>query len=382
MATTFTHLFGTQLVRGLVAGTHWSGHLPQQLEWQAAGHPLPNGQSLSAGLRALELARGVPADGQLVVLLTGGASALLSAPVRGLELSEKVAATQALLSAGVEIHILNCVRKHLSIIKGGWLAAVARCPVLTLAISDVVGPVEDDPAVIGSGPTVPGPTTFQQAVGVTELADVHREFPPAARAVLERGLRAELPETPKPGDPRLDRSIVHLIGSRRQAMEGAKWAASSLGYTVATIEPPVTGEARVAARHHLAHLVEAAQPLPRPACLLSSGETTVRVVGQGRGGRNQEFVLTTVRDIGVLGGTAVLASLGTDGVDGPTDAAGAIADTTTLQRAAARSLREPEAYLAGNDAYAYFEPLGDLVKTGPTDTNVGDIQIALIAEQD
>ena len=381
MAITFSDLFEGELIRGIVVGPHGSEQLPKQLEWQGAGHPLPNSQSLSAGKKALKLAREISTDSQMVVLLSGGASSLLSVPVEGLNFNEKVTATQVMLSAGVEINKLNCVRKHLSSIKGGRLAAVARCPVMTLAISDVVGPIEDDPTVIGSGLTVADPSTFEQALHIVEMADLNQEFPKAARRVLERGIRSDLPETPKPGDPRLDRSTLHVIGSRQQAMDGAKRTAASLGYRVATFERPVVGEAQVAGRNHLARLIETVHELGRrPVCLLSSGETTVKVVGKGRGGRNQELALATVRNIGRLGERAVLASFGTDGVDGPTDAAGAIVDSRTFERAFERNIGDPESYLIENNSYAYFELLGDLLKIGPTNTNVGDVQIALVSD--
>ncbi len=380
MAATFAELREHSLRRGVVCATHRHQELPSSLEWFQGGHPVPTDESVAAGRRALSLARSLRPPERLVVLLSGGASALLAVPAPGLTLEEKVAVTRALLAAGVQIHEMNTVRKHLSAVKGGWLAAVASGPSLTLAISDIVGPIEDDPSAIGSGPTVPDPTTFAEACRV--MGDVTDPGMPArARRLLDRGARGELPETPKPGDRRLAHSQVRVIGSRRQAMAGAVEAARRLGYGVVTIEAAVTGEARVAGARHATRVLEVASRAPRPLCVISSGETTVTVKGAGRGGRNQEFALAFAR---ALAGRAVplaLASVGTDGIDGPTDAAGALVDGSTIDRAAAAGIGAPEDYLARNDTYRFFEALGDLVKLGPTDTNVGDLQVALVAEQ-
>ena len=360
---------------GLVVGTHCPAPLPPGMEWHRGGHPVPDGASVAAGVRALEIAAQSNADDRLVVLLSGGASALLVAPAPGVTLEDKRALTRTLLAAGAEIHALNTVRKHLSRIKGGWLAAAARGPTLTLAISDVVG---DDLSVIGSGPTVPDPSRFADALGIIDRFGGRAGYPAAAVEWLVEGSRGRHPETPKPGDPRLARSVALVIGSRRDALEGGRRAAEALGYGVATLDRPVVGDARLAAPSFVLAAAEAARRIPRPACVLAGGETTVRVTGHGRGGRNQEFALASARHLTDVGPAVVLASVGTDGIDGPTDAAGAIVDSSTLSRAKAAGLAEPERYLADNDSYAYFRALGDLILTGPTDTNVGDIQAVLI----
>ncbi len=366
--------------RGVVCATHRVGDLPAGLEWIRGGHPLPTDESVEAGRRALELARSVRSPERLVVLLSGGASALLAAPAAGLSLGDKMAVTRTLLEAGAEIHELNAVRKHLSQLKGGWLAAAATGPTTTLAISDVVGPVADDPSAIGSGPTVPDPTTFSDALAAIDRRTDRRHLPRTAVEILERGARGRLPETPKPGDPRLTHSRLWVIGNRQSAMAGAQAAAARLGYHVVTLAAPVTGEARVVGREYVPRLVELLRDTPRPACLLSSGETTVRVIGRGRGGRNQELALAVAQALAPLAGTEIaFASVGTDGIDGPTDAAGALVDSTTLARATCAGLAAPDRFLDDNDTYAFFEALGDLVQMGPTDTNVGDLQVALVS---
>ena len=377
MASTFLGCWPSGARSGLVAGTVRGDDLGS-LEWFEVEHPLPNEHSVAAGRQALAIAgRLTPAD-VLVVLLSGGASAALAVPAEGLTLADKVGATQALLRGGIAIAEVNCVRKHLSAIKGGRLAAATAATVVTLAISDVVGPVPDDPAVIGSGPTTADPTRFADAVRVADASGVGGTFPPAARAVLERGRRGAVAETPKPGDARLERSRVHVIGSRVDAVAGAAAAAAADGYHVTMLDQPVVGEARRAGEAHVKEVARIAYGLPRPVCIVSAGETTVRVTGSGRGGRNQEFALGAAHALTRRFKTAVLASIGTDGIDGPTDAAGAVVDTTSLDRAAALGLHAADHYLEANNTYAFFDPLDDLVRLGPTQTNVGDLQVVLI----
>lgn len=348
------------------------------IERMVVGHPVPDAGSVSAGRRAIELANQVAGDGLLVVLLSGGASAALAAPAAGLTLEDKVQATRALLRGGVPIDRINCVRKHLSRIKGGRLAASAAGAVVTLAISDVVGPAPDDPAVIGSGPTTPDPTSFAEALDVAADGAVRSAFPRVAREVLTRGRQGLIPETPKPGDPRLEQSRFHLIGSRRDSLDAAARCAAGLGYHVVTLPDPVIGEARAAGGAHVRRAAAQCGAAPRPACILSSGETTVEVTGTGRGGRNQEFALAAAEPLAALFDRAALASVGTDGIDGPTDAAGAIVDTTTLARARDRGGPALRRCLDRNDSYSFFDRLDDLVRTGPTRTNVGDLQVMLI----
>jgi hydroxypyruvate reductase len=299
----------------------------------------------------------------------------MALPADGVSLHDKRLASARLLGEGAEIHALNTVRKHLSAIKGGQLAASAVGTVLTLAVSDVVG---DDLTAIGSGPTVSDPTTFGEALGILDAHGGRGRYPNAVVARLLRGVAGDVAETPKPGDARLARSYARVIGGWRTAIEGARTAAATRGYAVHVIEAPVVGEARVAALGLLDAAARARVDHRLPLCVLAGGETTVRVSGSGRGGRNQECALAMAEGIGRLAPVAVAASVGTDGVDGPTDAAGGVVDSTTLERAEAAGLASPSRYLDNNDSYTFLDTLGDLIRTGPTTTNVGDLQIMLI----
>ena len=339
------------------------------------GHPLPTTASEEAGRRALAVADSVEPDETLLVLLSGGASALLAVPADGVTLDDKRLTTNQLLRAGADIYALNTVRKHLSAIKGGWLAARTRGICHTLVISDVVG---DDLSVIASGPTVADGSTFSEALDVVDTFGGPSAFPPAAVDRLQRGASGALPETPKPEDARLARTTTTVIGSRRDAMLGAAEEATRRGYHVIRLEEAVTGDARTVASRHVQSALALAAGRPRPVCIISSGETTVHVTGSGKGGRNQEFALAAASPLSTIDASAVLASVGTDGIDGPTDAAGAIVDRSTVARAQAAGL-SLDRFLSDNNAYAFFHALGDLVHTGPTGTNVGDLQVILLA---
>jgi hydroxypyruvate reductase len=362
------------VVGGLVVSPD-PASVPNGFELIVGGHPAPTPASERAGRNALALAESVGPDDTLLVLLSGGASALMAVPADGVTLDDKRATTDVLLRAGADIHALNTVRKHLSAIKGGWLAARARGLCHALVISDVVG---DDLSVIASGPTVVDASTFQDACDVLRRFGGDDAYPPAVIARLRRGVAGDVPESPKPGDSRLARAQTTMIGSRRDAMTGAAAEASARGYRIVRIDDAVVGEARTAAPAHVRAALARAVDLGRPACVVSSGETTVRVTGRGKGGRTQEFALAAAGQLAHTTAPTVLASIGTDGVDGPTDAAGAIVDHTTTRRAAAAGLA-PDRFLSDNNAYAFFDALGDLIHTGPTGTNVGDLQIILLA---
>lgn len=373
MARAFARWAGERLAGGLLvvpAGERRAG--PAGFVRVEGGHPLPTPGSAAAGAAALELAFSVPEGDGLALLLSGGASALMVVPAPGLDLAAKIEAMRQLLASGASIHDINTVRRHLSALKGGWLALRAPATV-TLAISDVVG---DDPATIGSGPGVADPTTFEDAWHVVERYALADRLPPAVIEHLRRGTRGEAMETPKPGDPRLAHAMFSLLGSRIDAMEGARREAEARGYEVVVRPEPVVGEARAAGRALVDEALSLAGGAPR--CLIASGETTVRVRGHGRGGRNQELALAAAVELARSGMQAVLASVNTDGIDGPTDAAGAVADETTLARARERGLPDARRYLDENDSFAFFEALGDLVRTGPTGTNVGDLQVLLV----
>lgn len=367
------------LASGLAVGTHCPVTLPAPLTWLPSSHPVPDTRSQSAGAQALALAAAVASDELLLVLISGGASALLAHPRSGITLEDKQATTTLLLRGGADIAALNTVRKHLSSVKGGQLAAACRGRTLALAVSDVVG---DDLSVIGSGPTVPDPSTFADALRVLAHHGGLPAFPAAVVGLLEAGAQGQAAETPKPGDAWEHRTATRLIGSRRDAIDGAAAAAAAAGYDVSVVPEPIVGEAREAGPR-LVRLLDARWPAgagvsgERPRCLIAAGETTVTVRGKGRGGRNQELVLAAARELERRGRACALLSGGTDGIDGPTNAAGAMADHTTLARAAARGLPGPARFLDDNDAYAFFEALSDLVITGPTDTNVGDVQLLL-----
>lgn len=374
MASQACAQLGPRLRGGLVISpTSFVAALP--LDTIRGQHPEPGDGSERGGRRALDVARGAGRDEELLVLLSGGASALMAIPAEGITLEDKRRTTNVLLRAGADIHALNTVRKHLSAIKGGWLAAVSQASCHTLAVSDVVG---DDLSVIGSGPTVGDVTTFSDAQDVLARHGGRELFPPAVADRIARGVAGHVIETPKPLDPRLARSQAEVVGGRHDAMRGAAAEARSRGFHVHVVDAPVVGEARRAARRHLEDIALGASALPRPLCVLSSGETTVAVHGRGRGGRNQEFALAAVDVLPRLWSDAWLASVGTDGVDGPTDAAGALVDSTAMARARHDGL-VPQAFLEDNNSYEFFQGMGDLIRTGPTGTNVGDLQVLLLA---
>lgn len=379
MAEVLLRAHGRRVERGVVISPHDqpAGTLDRdaRISWVRAGHPAPDEGSVRGGLAALRLAAGLTAGDALIVLLSGGASALMTLPVDGVTLAEKSLTTRVLMAAGADIHALNIVRKHLSRIKGGRLAEACPGPVLAFALSDVVG---NDLSVIASGPTVADPTTFGDALAVLSRFDVRARVPRAILGVLERGAAGAIPETPKPGSAVFGRADTRLIGSARDAIEAAAAAASARGYRVAIVDEPICGEARTAGRAHADRVRRAAGGLARPACVISAGETTVTVRGGGRGGRSQEFMLAMVESLPGLGGCVAAASVGTDGIDGPTDAAGAMIDTGTAARLASAHV-DAEAVLDDNDAYSALDAIDGLIRTGPTGTNVGDLQVVLLA---
>ncbi len=350
---------------------------PAGLELVCGSHPVPDEGSVAGGRAVLELAARLGPDEQLLCLVSGGGSALATVPPDGVSLEAVQATTDALLRAGATIGELNAVRKHLDRLKGGRLArAAAPAPLLALVLSDVVGDPLD---VIASGPVSPDPTTFAEAVEVLRRRGVWEQAPEAVRSHLERGLRGEEPESPKPGDACFDGVTVEIVGSNRMAAAAALAAAEGRGYSGRLLSTTLTGEAREAGRRLAAAALElrrVARPRELPVCLVAAGETTVTVTGAGRGGRNQELALGAA--LALAGSEGILvASAGTDGIDGPTDAAGALADGSTVARAAARGL-DPERALRENDAYPFFQALGDLIVTGPTGTNVMDVQVVFV----
>jgi glycerate-2-kinase len=372
MAAAAARLLGSRIVEGLIVSPE-SLDVTAPFAAIAGGHPLPTVESERAGRRALALAGSIEPRERFLLLLSGGASALMAAPAAGVSLEDKKETTSRLLRAGADITALNCVRKHLSDIKGGGLALRSVSGCHTLAISDVVG---DDVAVIGSGPGVPDSSSFGDAIEALRQFGGLDAYPAPVLARLRTGSRGELPETLKPSDARAGLATASVIGSRINAMDAACEAAHRLGYQVARIDRPVIGEARNAAHDLLREIGTRIGKFDGPVCVVSSGETTVRVTGSGKGGRNQELALAAVAELAALGPDAALASVGTDGIDGPTNAAGAIVDGGTLERARRLGL-DPAAFLANNDSYRVFDALGDLIVTGRTGTNVGDLQVFL-----
>ncbi len=351
---------------GLVVTRYGYGIECARIEVVVAAHPVPDAAGRAAAARILELAHGLGADDLALVLVSGGASALLSLPAAGLTLADKQAVTKALLAAGADITELNTVRKHLSAIKGGRLAAAAwPARTVALLISDVAG---DDPAVIGSGPTVADPTRHADALAVIEK---YRVAVPAP--VLDR-LHGDGDETPKPGDARLDRTEARIVADPRRAIEAAARAARGMGLEPVILGDTIEGESRAVAAAQAACAREAAGG---GRVLLSGGETTVTVRGRGRGGPNTEFALALAIALESAPGIHAIAC-DTDGTDGAGDNAGALVGPDTLARARAVGL-DPAHYLADNDSYAFFAELGDLVTTGPTRTNVNDFRAILIA---
>jgi hydroxypyruvate reductase len=336
-----------------------------------AAHPVPDAAGRAAAGRMLEYAQSAGADDLVLCLISGGASALLALPADDIALEDKQAINRALLASGADITQMNAVRKHLSAIKGGRLAAAAHpARVVSLLISDVPG---DDPAVIGSGPTVPDPTTFADARAI--LAQ-YRIEPPAA---VERHLRAARDETPKPGDPRLAGAETIIVARPQASLEAAAAKARAAGIAPVILGDALEGEAREVAKVLAGIALQVrrhGQPAPAPCVLLSGGETTVTVRGLGRGGRNAEFLLALTLQLNGAAGISALAA-DTDGIDGSEDNAGALVTPDTLARARAHGL-DARAMLADNDGYGFFAALGDLVITGPTLTNVNDFRAILI----
>jgi glycerate 2-kinase len=376
MAAAVEDQLGAHVSAGLVIAKDGHAVPTRHVAVREASHPLPDtrGVTATAELRALLASAGE--HDLVLVLLSGGGSALLEQPADGLSLGALQATTEALLRAGATINELNAVRKHLSAVKGGNLArAAAPATVLVLVLSDVVGNPLD---VIASGPCAPDPTTYADALAVLARYQLAEAVPPAVRAHLEAGARGERPETPKPGDPVFARVHHVIVGDNAQAAAACVAEAERHGLRALLLSTFVEGEAREVGRVLGAlgrELRLHGRPLAPPACLVLGGETTVTVRGPGHGGRNQEVALGAALALAGLDNVLVL-SAATDGGDGPTDAAGAFADGTTLTRAAALGL-DPRAHLARNDAYPFFQALGDLLVTGPTRTNVNDLMLVL-----
>lgn len=337
-------------------------------------HPVPGPGSLASTRILLDTLSGLKPDDCVLCCLTGGASSLLVDPAPGLTLADLGAVNQALLDCGADIRAMNTIRKHLSRVKGGWLARYARpARVVGPILSDVVG---DDLSVIGSGPTVADPTTFADAWRIVEDYGLEDRLPVGVCRYLCEGLAGAQPETPKPGEQTFTRVHNLLIGSNRGALQAAHDAAGRYGVHPHLIDEPLTGDTGRAARGFATTVREIRRRCSKPTCVLAGGETTVRVRGNGKGGRNQEFALQVALELRDEPGWSLL-SAGTDGIDGPTDAAGAFVDAAMLGRARTRGIN-PRTFLSNNDTYTLFSALDDLFRPGPTGTNVMDVKLALV----
>jgi hydroxypyruvate reductase len=388
MALAVEEILAERIAAGLVVVK--TGHLAptRRVALHEAGHPIPDASGIAGAERILALARSAGADDLVVVLISGGGSALLPLPADGIRLADKQEVTRLLLRSGATIQEVNAVRKHVSRIKGGRLAeAAAPARVLTLVMSDVVGDALD---AIASGPTVPDETTYAGALEVLRRYALLERVPAPVRARLEAGAAGRHPETPKPADACFARCFTRLVASNRLALAAARREAEALGYRALVLSSGLVGETREVAQAYAAiarEVREAGQPVAAPACIIAGGETTVTFPVPGgepsapppadaRGGRCQEFALAAAAGIAGLR-DVVVASLGTDGTDGPTDAAGAFADGTTCARARGAGL-DPRRHLEGHASYGLFDRLGDLIRTGPTNTNVMDLHLLLV----
>lgn len=359
-------------VSGLVVTRYGHGAPLQQIELVEAAHPVPDMAGRRAAGRILQAVQGLRADDLVIALISGGGSALLALPAPGLSLDDKQAVNRALLRSGAPISAMNVVRKHLSAIKGGRLAAAAApARLVAYAISDVPG---DDPSIIASGPTMPDPSTYEEALAILDRYRI--DPPPAVLKHLQEGAAGRIAETPKPGDPVFADARTEIVATPRRSLEAAAELARNAGYEVELLGDAIEGEAREVAADH-AKLALAAKARGRKLALISGGETTVTVRSQGRGGRNCEYLLALA--LALDGAADIWAVAGdTDGIDGSEDNAGAIVTPHTLSRARKRGL-DPQALLDGNDSWRLFRMLDYLIVTGPTRTNVNDFRAILVS---
>lgn len=376
MALALEELLGERVTGGLVIVKYGHGADLKKVKVIEGGHPVPDENGHKGARSLIDLAAGFGKNDLVFCVVSGGGSALLPLPAAGISLKDKQDTTKALLNCGAPIHDINKIRKHLSRIKGGGLArAVYPATLISLIISDVIG---NDLDIIASGPTVPDASTFIECKKILERYDLFPFIPRAVRSHLLKGVRGETPETPKPGNGIFKKTFNLIIGSNIQCLEAAEKKAQTMGYNTMLLSSFTAGEARETAKVQAAILKEtitSGRPIPRPACIISGGETTVTLRGTGKGGRNQEFVLACGIEIAGWKGAAVF-SAGTDGTDGPTEVAGAYADWKTVKRAEKLGLN-PYRYLDDNDSFNFFKHLNDLIITGPTKTNVMDLIVLL-----
>ncbi|VFU17880.1 D-glycerate 2-kinase [anaerobic digester metagenome] len=381
MGMAMEEILGERISRGAVVTKYGHAEPLKSIQVMQAGHPIPDKNSV-AGARALfDLASGADEKTLIINLVSGGGSALFSLPPEGISLKDKQAATKVLLESGADIGEINCIRKHLSQVKGGLFARAAfPARMINIILSDVVGDRLD---TIASGIAVPDDTTYDQALDIVNRYHIRDRLPASVVDYLESGKKGEVPDTPKQGDPVFDRVLNILLGNNLAACIAARDHGVSLGYRAVLLTSTLTGEAREAAKFFAAiarDIRKGTADFARPALILAGGETTVTIRGTGKGGRNQEMVLSFLNEFsgnqtGLEG--IYFLSAGTDGTDGPTDAAGALIGPDLLHEAARLGLN-PGAYLGNNDSYHFFEQAGGLFITGPTNTNVCDIQLMIV----
>ena len=369
-----------RLAGGVVVTKHGHGGSVTGIEVIEAGHPIPDEDGAAGTRRIIDLVTGRSPDDLVLVLISGGGSALTGLGDDGLTLDDLAGANRLLIGSPADIYEINTVRKHLSAFSGGRLARHIRpARVIALILSDVVG---DDISVIASGPTAPDQTTFADALGVLKKYGLSDRVPPAVAGHLAAGAAGRVAETPKPGDPVFAGVTNLIVGSAATALSAAQRRAGDLGFSALVLSSSFTGDTHELARFHAAVAREVSRygrPAPPPACVISGGETTLTVTGSGSGGRNTECALVFARETAGAHGIFGLFC-GSDGTDGPTDAAGAFAAPDTISRAREKGL-DADRYLADNDSYAFFQALGDLIKTGPTRTNVMDIRLVFVTRE-
>jgi len=378
MAKAVEELLGDRIGEGLIIVKYGHSQSLSKIKCIEASHPLPDEAGMKGTEEIIETLKDSDEKTLVICLLSGGGSALLVSPAEGITLGDKQVTTDLLLKSGASIEELNGVRKHLSRIKGGRLASIAYpATVITLILSDVIGDRLD---VIASGPTVPDRSTFMDTVKVIEKYNLVKKLPNNVLSMLLDGIAGKLPDTPKAGEDCFKKGSPVIVGSIRQAINAARNAANKLGFDTEIVTDKLQGEAREAAVYlaDLAKMVRSSRKGGKPMCLLSGGETTVNVKGSGKGGRNQEFALAFALEIEGVDGITLL-SAGTDGTDGPTDATGAIVDGETIHFARKLGVN-PEKYLENNDSYNFFKKIdeGHHLITGPTGTNVMDVQIIMV----
>jgi len=378
MAAAVEEILGDQISDGAVIVKYGHSLPTRVVKLIEAGHPVPDQAGVGGAARVARFLEEATKDDLVVFLVSGGGSALLPCPVDEITLEDKIRTTQILLDCGATIHEVNAVRKHISKVKGGKLTRLAYpATLISLILSDVVG---DSLDVIASGPTVPDTSSFADCLHVVERYELREKIPPRVRVFLEAGARGEVEETPKAGDPIFQHVDNVIVGNNRMALEAARLRAEGLGYNTLALSSCMEGEAKVVAAAHVTiakEIVTSGNPVGRPACVLSGGETTVTIRGKGLGGRNQEFALAAAAAIDGAEGVVILSG-GTDGTDGPTDAAGGVVDGTTLQRGRDKGLDAAD-FLRRNDSHTFLSAVGDLLVTGPTFTNVMDLRLVLIA---